>query len=203
MNTTGRAASPPPLLSAAGFKKFTPSQYHKLIDTGIIMEGEPVELLEGFLVEKGMRNPPHDGSVTRLTNRLPRKLPSGWVTRIQCAVTFGESEPEPDGAVVRGDDTSYDARLPDPSDFGIIIEVADSTLAFDRRDKGRIYARAGIPIYWIINVVDRQIEVYTDADATANPPAFLTRSDYKPGDQLPIILDGIQAAAIPVTDLLS
>jgi Uma2 family endonuclease len=201
MNTT-RPASPPPLLSAAGFRRFTPAEYHKLIDTGIIMEGEPVELLEGFLVEKGMRNPPHDGAVTRLTNRLPRYLPAGWVTRIQCAVAFGESEPEPDGAVVRGDDTSYDARLPDAGDFGIVIEVSDSTLAFDRRDKGRIYARAGVPIYWVINVADRQVEVYSDPDPAASTPSYRGRVDYKPGDQLPITLAGASIATVPVRDLL-
>jgi Uma2 family endonuclease len=202
MNPSIRPASPPPLLSAAGFKKFTPTQYHALIHSGIIQEGEPVELLEGYLVEKGMRNPPHDGSVTRLTNRLPRRLPAGWVTRIQCAISLGESEPEPDGAVVRGDDTSYDARLPVAADFGIVIEVSDSTLAFDRRDKGRIYARAGIPVYWIVNVADRQIEVYTDPDTAANPPEYRTRTDYRPGDAVPITLDGNAAGTIAVSDLL-
>lgn len=199
---TARPASPPPLLSAAGFKRFTPAEYHKLIDSGIIMEGEPVELLEGYLVEKGMRNPPHDGVVTRLTNRLPRRLPAGWVARIQCAVAFGESEPEPDGAVVRGDDTSYDNRLPATADFGIVIEVSDSTLAFDRRDKGRIYARAGIPVYWVINVADRQVEVYSDPVPAASPPAYRVRTDYKLGDQLPITLDGTAGGTIPVSDLL-
>jgi Uma2 family endonuclease len=166
------------------------------------MEGEPIELLEGYLVEKHVRNPPHDGAVTRLTNRLPRRLPSGWVTRIQCAVSMLESEPEPDGAVVRGDDTSYDSRLPVGADFGIIIEVSDSSLSFDRREKGRIYARAGIPVYWVINVADRQIEVYTDPDTAANPPVYRTHTDYHPGDQLPITLDGKQAGTIPVSDLL-
>jgi Uma2 family endonuclease len=203
MSTPARPASPPPLLSVAGFRKFTPEQYHKLIDSGIVMEGEPIELLEGYMVEKAMRNPPHDGSVTRLTNRLPRRLPAGWVTRIQCAVSMTDSEPEPDGAVVRGDDTSYDTRLPAPADFGIIIEVSDSSLAFDRRDKGRIYARAGIPVYWIVNVADRQVEVYSDPDAAANPPAYRTRTDYRPGDAVPITLDGKVVGTIPVSDLLA
>jgi Uma2 family endonuclease len=202
MNATTRPASPPPLLSAAGFKKFTPAQYHALIHSGIIMEGEPVELLEGYLVEKGMRNPPHDGAVTRLTNRFSRRLPPNWVGRFQCAVSLGESEPEPDGAVVRGDDTSYDTRLPTASDFGIVIEVSDSTLAFDRRDKGRIYARAGIPVYWIINVAERQIEVYSDPDPAANPPVYRTRTDYLPGAAAPITLGGVVAGTIAVNDLL-
>jgi Uma2 family endonuclease len=173
-----------------------------MIASGLLMEGEPVELLEGYLVEKHVRNPPHDGSVTRLTNRLPGHLPSSWVTRIQCAVALGESEPEPDGAVVRGDVTSYDTRLPTAADFGVIIEVSDSSLAFDQRDKGRIYARAGIPVYWIVNVADKQVEVYTDPDPAANPPAYRTRTDYRPGDSVPIVLDGQPAGSIAVSDLI-
>lgn len=200
MNST-RPITPPPLLSAAGFKRFTPDQYHILIDSGIIMEGEPVELLEGYLVEKGIRNPPHEMSLRRLSARLPRHL-TGWFLQIQGAISLGESEPEPDGAVLRGDETACDGRLPTVTDFGIIIEVSDSTLAFDRRDKGRIYARAGIPVYWVINVADRQIEVYSDPDIVTHPPVYRTRVDYRPGDQLPITLDGVQSGHIAVNDLL-
>jgi Uma2 family endonuclease len=202
MTATARPASPPPLLSAAGFKRFTPAQYHALIHSGVIQEGEPIELLEGYLVEKGMRNPPHDGAITRLTNRLPGHLPPGWVGRFQCATSLGESEPEPDGAVVRGDFASYDNHLPTAADIGLVVEVSDSTLAFDRRDKGRIYARAGIPVYWIVNVADRQVEVYADPDPAAGPPAYRARTDYRPGDAVPITLAGAAVGTIAVSELL-
>jgi Uma2 family endonuclease len=201
MNATTRAASPPPLLSLAGFKRFTPAQYHALIHSGVIQEGEPIELLEGFLVEKGMRNPPHEMSLHRLTARLPSHVP-GWFLQIQGAISLGESEPEPDGVLLRGDETSCDGRLPTAADIGIVIEVSDSTLAFDRRDKGRIYSRAGIPVYWIINVADRQVEVYTDPDPAANPPEYRTRQDYAPGTTVPITLDGAVVGTIAVNDLL-
>ncbi|HXD85363.1 MAG TPA: Uma2 family endonuclease [Urbifossiella sp.] len=191
--------APTSLLSIGGFRRFTASQYHKLIDTGIIYEGEPVELLEGYLVEKGIRNPPHDGAITRLTNLLPPLLPPGWITRIQCPISLGPSEPEPDGAVVRGNYSSFDHRLPLAADFGIDIEVSDSTLSFDRGDKGRIYSRTGIPVYWIVNVAERQIEVYSDPDSASNPPAYLTRTDYKPGQDVPILLDGVAAGQIAAT----
>lgn len=202
MNATTRPTAPPPLLSLAGFKRFTPTQYHKLIDAGIIMEGEAVELLEGYVVEKGMRNPPHEMSLRRLTARFPRYV-TGWFLQVQGAVSLGASEPEPDGVLLRGDETTCDGRLPTAADMGLVIEVSDSTLAFDRRDKGRIYARAGVPVYWIINVADRQIEVYTDPDPGASPPAYETRTDYKPGDAVPIVLDGGAIASVPVNELLS
>jgi Uma2 family endonuclease len=173
-----------------------------MLTAGILYEGERVELLEGLVVEKPMRNPPHDGALTRLTNRLVRIVPAGWVCRIQSATTSSDSEPEPDGAIVRGGPDSYDHRHPTPTDYGIVIEVADTSLAFDRRYKGRIYARAGIPIYWVINVIDRQIEIYSDPDPAANPPEYRSRQDYRPGDTLPIQLDGAVAGSISAADLL-
>ena len=183
-------------------RQWSRADYHAMHDAGILMEGERVELLDGYMVEKPMRNPPHDGSITRITNRLPRRLPSGWVTRVQSAVTFWQSEPEPDGAVVRGDDTSYDTRHPGPADFGIIIEVSDSSLIFDRRVKGSMYARFGVLVYWILNVIDRQVEVYADPDPAANPPAYRTRADYAMTDAVPVVLDGTAVATVPVADLI-
>jgi len=195
--------SPTPLLSIAGFRRITPQQYHNLHHTGIIMEGEPVELLEGYMVEKKMRNPPHDSAIRRLTLLLPRHVPAGWLPQIQCAVSLGASEPEPDGAILRGDITTWDHRLPSADDFGIAIEVSDSTLAFDRRDKGRIYARAGIPVYWIVNVVDSCVEVYTDPDPPANPPAYRATATFAVGQSVPLVLDGVTVATIPVAEFLA
>jgi Uma2 family endonuclease len=197
MNATTRPASPPSLLSVAGVKRFTPAQYHALITSGIITEGEAVELLEGYLVEKSTRNPPHEMSLRRMTARLPKYV-SGWFLQVQGAIALGASEPEPDGVLLRGDETTCDGRLPTAADMGLIIEISDSTLAFDCRDKGRIYARAGIPVYWIVNVADRQVEVYTDPDPTADH----TRTDYRPGDVVPIALDGTAVGTIPVNDLV-
>lgn len=201
MPTTLQTQTPSSLLSVAGFRKITPKQYHSLIDSGIIYEGEPIELLEGYLVEKGMRNPPHDGGIRRLSNLLPRLLPPGWTLSVQCAISLKDSEPEPDGAVIRGDETSYDTRLPEASDFGIAIEVSDSTLAFDRSDKGRIYARAGIPEYWIINIPDRQIEVYTQPNSTAALPHYAGRALHPHGSAFTFQLDG-QSVSITVADFI-
>ena len=200
MSTT--LPAPTPLLSVAGFVRFTPEQYHKLGDAGVIMEGEPIELLEGYLVAKAARKPAHDASLRRITARIPRHLPAGWFPQTQCAVALGESEPEPDAAILRGDVSDYDARLPVAGDVGIVIEVSDSSLAFDRRDTDRIYARAGIPVYWVVNVIDRVVEVYTDPDPAADPPLYRTRTDYHPGDTVPIVLDGSAAGGIPVADVI-
>lgn len=199
---TARPQCPPPLLSMAGFRRWTVAEYHKMIQVGLLMEGEPIELLEGYLVEKAVRNPPHESSLRRMTTRLPPRLPGGWFLQVQGAVSFPESEPEPDGAVLRGSDADYDGRLPVAADIGIVIEVSDSSLRFDEVDKGRIYSREGIAVYWIINAADRRVEVYTDPDTAANPPAYRTHTDYRPGDTVPIVLDGQPAGSIAVADLI-
>ena len=107
------------------------------------------------------RNPPHDAALQKGMKKWLRLLPPGWDLCVQSAVTLTESEPEPDFAVVRGDETAYLTRHPNAADIGLVVEVSDSALPGDRDDKGRIYAQAGIPCYWIVNINDRQIEVYT------------------------------------------
>lgn len=186
----------------AGFRRFSVAEYHKLIVAGILTEDDNLELLDGYLVHKMSRNPPHDAALQLLQATLPPKLPLDWCLRIQSAVTLPQSEPEPDGAVVRGNTRSYVARHPGPADTGMIAEVADSTLDSDRADKGPIYAAASIPCYWIINLVDRQIEVYTVPSGATLTPAYAQRQDYRAGDLVPLVLDGVEVARIAVGDLL-
>jgi Uma2 family endonuclease len=199
------ALSPPrlPLQGLqAGFRRFTVAEYHNLIRMGILTEDDNLELIEGYLVHKMSRNPPHDSTLLRLNNWLVRTLPAGWLVRIQSAITLPDSEPEPDGAIVRGDERTYDPRHPGPADFGIVIEVSDTTLAGDRDDKARMYARAGIPEYWIINLVDRQVEVYSAPSGPGATPAYANRRDHPAGGVVPLILDGRPVGSIVVADLL-
>ncbi len=91
---------------------------------------------------------------------------------------------------------------PTAADVGLVAEVADSTLNRDRNDKGRIYARAGIPIYWIINLVDSQVEVYTLPSGPTSSPSYGQQQDYQAGSDIPLVLDGAPVASIPVLELL-
>jgi Uma2 family endonuclease len=186
----------------SGLRPFTVAEYHKMIDAGILTPDDRVELLDGYLVNKMPQNTPHCSAVQRLNKRLIRMPLIGWDIRCQAPITLVSGEPEPDCAIVRGDDWTFDTRHPEPADFGIVIEVADSSLLTDRRDKGVIYARAGIPIYWIVNVGDRRVEHYSDPRPTATPPAYATRTDYLPGQDVPITLDGQVVASIAVADLV-
>lgn len=192
-----------PLLGTlAGFRRFTVGEYHRLTELGFLTEDNHLELIEGYLVLKMPRNPPHDGTIHRGLKRLNRCLPLGWDVRVQSAVTLGDSEPEPDLALVREDPDGYTTRHPTAADVGLVIEVADSTLAGDRADKARIYARAGIAFYWIINLVDRQIEVYTSPSGPVSAPAYGQRQDYRPGSAVVLTLAGAATVSVPVQDLL-
>ena len=147
--------------------RLTVDQYHQLIESGKLTPDDPVELLEGVLVFKMPKGGPHSTSTGKARRVIEPLLPAGWHYRSPEPVTLDDSEPEPDGAIVRGDMDDYAGRHPGPADVALVIEVADSTLARDRTAKRRAYARAGIPAYWIVNLVDRQLERYTNPDPAA------------------------------------
>jgi Uma2 family endonuclease len=194
---------PTTLLSLTGFYQLTVEQYRKMIDAGVLVTGEPLELLEGYLVNSPRPLSPRAASIrTRVHYAFHDMELSGWSFFLLGALTLADSEPEPDFSIVRGDERTYSSRFPGPGEIGLVGEVSESSLQFDRIEKGRIYARAGIPAYWIVNVADKQIEVYSDPDTNANPPAYKTRTDYKPGDAVPITLDGRLAGTIPASELL-
>jgi hypothetical protein len=112
------------------------------------------------------------------------------------------SEPEPDLVVTPGPATRYASRHPEPHEIALVVEVSDSSLAFDRGEKALAYAREGIVCYWIVYLAQRQVEVYTDPSGPALQPAFAQRRDYLPGDAVPLVISGRQVALIPVADLL-
>lgn len=144
---TTQTTTLPLLGTLAGFRRFSVNEYHRLTEIGFLTEDDDLELLEGYLIHKMARNPPHDGTLHRTSKRLARILG-------------------------------------------------------DRADKGRIYARAGLACYGIINLPDRQIEVYTSPSGSATSAGYGQRQDFKAGDVLPISLDGQRVATISVHELL-
>jgi Uma2 family endonuclease len=192
------ASAPPSFLRHTAFRRYSVAEYHKMIRAGILGEEDNVELLQGYVVLKMARNPPHDSRLQFLHRLLISLLPPGWDIRGQSAITLNTSEPEPDLAVVRGTSLDYDSHHPGPSEIGLVIEIADSSLQLDRDDKGPIYAEAGLREYWIVNIPDRQIEVYTDPTGAGATAHYQTRRDYRPGDTLPFVLDGATVGQISI-----
>ena len=135
-------------------------EYDRLVDLGVF-EGEPLELIAGQLIVAEPKGAYHSSAVSSAEYALRAGLPSGWIVRTQQPVSLDdESEPEPDLAVVPGRPGDY--RHAHPARPALAVEVSDSSLHFDRQQKGSLYARAGIEDYWIVNLVDRVLEIYRD-----------------------------------------
>jgi Uma2 family endonuclease len=189
-------------MSRATFHQLTVAQYHRMIQTGVLGEDDPIELIEGYMVTKMPRSPEHDYAIRTLDKRLQRLVPDTFTVSNQCAATLNDSEPEPDFTVARGGETTYRDHHPGPADTALIIEVSASSLPFDRTDKARVYARAGIPVYWIVNVVDKQIEVLTQPSGPCDTPAYAQTDVYATGTSVPVVLDGATVGTIAVADVV-
>ena len=135
-------------------------EYDRLVDLGVF-EGEPLELIGGQLIVAEPKGAYHSSAVSTAEYALRAVLPPGWIVRTQLPLSLDdESEPEPDLVVVAGRPADY--REAHPARPALAVEVADSSLHFDRHRKGSLYARAGIEDYWIVNLVDHVLEIYRD-----------------------------------------
>jgi Uma2 family endonuclease len=183
--------------------RFSVRQYQRMIECGILTPADAVELLENRVVRKMPKSPEHDATIQQMLRPILRILPEGWDLRIQSAITLADSQPEPDLAIVRGTADNYRTRHPEAAELGLVVEVAGSSLLRDQRDKARIYARAGIAVYWIVNLEERRIEVHTlpQTDEAAAEPHYAQVTHFAAGQRVPLELDGTPLE-LPVTDLI-
>jgi Uma2 family endonuclease len=176
-------------------------EYDQLVELGIFT-GERLELLDGLLVVREPQGGPHAAMVGQVGDVLRVAFGAEWHVRLQAPVALDdESEPEPDVAVVPGVFRDYVGGH--PSTPVLVVEVAESSLRLDRRMKSGLYARARLREYWIVNLVDRVLEVCRDPQPTADAPY---RAVYVSVDVLrpPATVTPLAAphARIPVADLL-
>jgi len=183
-------------------RRWTRVEYDRLIDHGVFQPGERLELLAGQLVVREPQGDPHTLAVELADEALRGAFGPGWRVRIQLPVALDEeSEPEPDVSVTPG--RARDRRNAKPSRLALVVEIADSSLALDREYKGSLYARARIPDYWIVNLVDRVLEVYRDPgpDAAARYAwAYGSIQTIRPGEQVSPV--AAPSARISIADLL-
>src|SRR5438876_3640550 len=177
-------------------------EYERLVDLGAFEDGDPVELIGGQLIVAEPKGSEHATGVEMADDALRAALPAGWTVRVQDPLALDdESAPEPDIAVVRGSRADY--RHAHPARPALIIEIAESSLVFDRTEKGSLYARAGIVDYWVVNLVDRVLEVYRDPGADVTAPygrRYLSVERFTPPSSVAPI--GVPATPIPVAALL-
>jgi Uma2 family endonuclease len=142
-------------------RRFTVDEYHRMADVGIFHPDERVELIEGEIVQMAPIGPRHAGCVINVNRLFVTRLGDGAVVSPQNPVVIQpRSEPQPDLLVLRPRDLSYSRKHPTPEDVLLAVEVADTTVRFDRLVKGRLYARAGIAELWLFLTADRIVEIY-------------------------------------------
>ncbi len=189
---------PGPEISSALYR-LTVWQYDRMIHDGIIREAERVELVEGLLVTKKGRNRPHVQTGVRGLRLLSGLVPANWHVRKEDPIVASDwSKPEPDLAVVRGRSEAYDERDVTAADVALVVEIADSSLPADQQDMARVYSAGGIAIYWIIILVDRQVELYSEP----GPSGYTSIQILKPGQVLPVMIDAMVVGQIAVSELL-
>jgi Uma2 family endonuclease len=166
---------------------------------GGMLDDPRIELIGGYLVKKMSKKPPHTSTVKRIYRLVAAMLPAGWTWQKEDPIRIPDfDEPEPDVAVLRGFDGDYDNRIPEPADVALVVEVAETALDADQGSKLLAYAKARIPVYWIVNLVERQVEVYSDPA----PEGYRSREDHQPGENIPVVIDGIEVGHIAVDEIL-
>ena len=193
-------AALPPGVPLERVHRFSVDQYHRMAEAGVFHPEERVELIEGIIVEMTPIGLAHRFAVDQLNRLLVPMVDEGWYVAPQNPVAFPRSEPQPDIAVVRGKPTDYRDRHPGSNDVGLLIEVADSSLDFDRRGKGFLYSRYNVPEYWIVNVVEDCVERYR---RTSGQAAFGRCDVFKLHQSVPVELDGRRYGDINVADLIA
>ena len=183
-------------------RRFSRVEYEKLIDLGVFQPGEPIELIGGELLVAEPQGAAHYTAICKTARALEAAFGPGWNVRTQGPVGLDdESEPEPDVAVVPGSLDDY--RRAHPSRPVLTVEVSESSLRIDRQHKGSLYARAGLADYWVLNLVDRVLEVYREpvADSAAPFGWRYGRSEVLSADARVAPL-AAPAASVPVARLL-
>jgi len=173
--------------------RFTVDEYHRMAEAGVFHEDDRVELIAGQVVAMTPIGVAHAGCVNRLTTLFAPVAGSRATLSVQNPVILGEhEEPQPDFAVLRYRADGYGARHPRAEDVLLVIEVADTSVAYDRHTKMPLYARAGIPESWLVNLPDSVIEVYGEP----GPDGYRAIRRVGRGEKLrPMILPDVEITA--------
>lgn len=183
MQPTATILAPPPF----PVRPLTLDEYHQLIEQGFFAPDERIELIRGYVHLMTPKGPHHKYGLRRLTQRFYDCVGQAVVIQVQDSMLLPAtgSQPEPDLALLRPATDDYIDRHPEPQDVLLVVEVADSTLQFDRDTKAALYAAAGIPDYWLLNLVDLYLTVHHDPvtlpDGTAE---YQTIFDVQPGQSV-------------------
>ncbi|EKQ67423.1 hypothetical protein OsccyDRAFT_3693 [Leptolyngbyaceae cyanobacterium JSC-12] len=144
-------------------KRFTVQEYHRLVELGFLSEDDHIELIRGELIQMAAKGTAHETCVRRLLRQLPLLIQNRATLQCQAPISLAfDGEPEPDFAIVHNRPDDYATRHPTPEDTLLVIEVADSSIDYDREVKLPLYAEAKISDYWLFNLPDYYLEAYSE-----------------------------------------
>lgn len=188
------------LPSPTSVYRLTVDQYEAMVASGFFGKRGRLHLIDGILVRKMTKHPPHVIACERTRDALLRRVPPGWRVTTEAPVRIPDfNEPEPDLAVVRenAQEEEFEQRHPQPADVALMVEVAHSSLDEDLKMAG-IYAGAGISSYWILDLVRGQVLVYSQPV----PSGYGVCDVLMPGHAIPVVIDGVEVEPIPVADIM-
>jgi Uma2 family endonuclease len=181
----------------------TLEQYHSMVDSGSLGPRDGVELIDGLLVRKMPKNEAHRRAAARLNRVLFRLLPPGWFHQMQDPITLSASEPEPDAAVIRGEIGDRGYRHPGVELVGLVVEIAESSAAYDGGAKLALYAREGIRQYWIVDVGQRTVRVLgSPRPEGVYGGVYGEDRTYSAAEVVPVVLDGLGVGEVSVSEIV-
>ncbi len=162
--------------------RFSVAEYHQMVEAGVFNEDDPVELIEGEIVEMAPIGSRHAACVKKLNQLFTNALGERVIVSVQDPIGIANSEPEPDLALLRPRDHFYAERHPGPEDVLLVVEVADSSLEYDRQVKMPLYARSNIPEAWLVDLGNDEVVIYREP----SPKGYGSMQTYSAGDEVSV-----------------
>ena len=189
------------LVTAPRENPMTIAEYHQLIESGVVVKDDRVELIEGRLVSKIQRTPQRHHSIWKAQSSLSHAVPAGWYVASGQPITLEEySEFEPDVVVVRGNARDYRDRRPGADDLALVVDVVEAVGGDIEVRKG-VYARAGVPVCWVIHTAEHRIEVYSDLTNINDFATYWEETDSTASDKIPFVIEGREIGGFTVREL--
>lgn len=184
--------------------RITVAEFHRMCEAGVFGVEPRVELLEGVILDKMTKGQPHVIATDLIDDLLHRITPAGYHVVMGNPLTIEErrSEPEPDAMIIRGAIRDYTDRRRTPADAALVIEVSETSYDIDRSPKWATYAATRVPVYWIVDLNEHRLEVFTNPAGEGLTAYYAQSQILAPDDEVPLVLDGREVARFAVRDIL-
>jgi Uma2 family endonuclease len=183
----------------------TAEEYFRAIDADVFAHNRRIELWEGYIHEKMAKKLPHTVSQGKIMLALTQHLPEGWTLWPEGPILIDDfTAPLPDLAIVRGrlDDYYRRGSNPKSGEIGLVIEVAETSRRKNPSESLKVYARAELPHYWLVNLVAARVEVYSQPRIEGAVASYAMVHMFESGNDVPLVLENQEVARIPVRDIL-